>query len=621
LNKYNRVFVTLIVSLVFHSVLLAQSINKDISFIRNSDALNFRSNIFIKKIALYHSVAFITAYDNWDSPSVNYYINGYKKELFPFNLRTADFFAQGINLNKSFKISEPQTGNMSGAININSIPIAERVELKVHFFLGGETGDPMYQIYTKPSTVNRNKIVPSGEIAFSNKIENLSYRIFGGFYGYYSQQDKNTNLTKEINPDEFSDPNKNITVGGELNYYFENKDYLNIYTTAYKSSSFDVTPAFPLMVFMRSFNFSFYSSYYSNLAGLLFKLKVEKLTAELKKDKFNKKYKYNINKVVFDVSKRFDLSKLLIDLNVNVARTSVENEIGNLFLEEIIKTELGFSANINYNPTCNLTLFFNSSANKGLINDFVNFSSGVNYKISATHNLGLKLLIGKQEPDLFAIYGNLEINDKNGFEKVTKYKGNKNLVNKQITSLALKYSYITSGLKFNIKPTYNSTDDIIFWKKENTTVSKTNSAGINFFSLKTEVDYKLTKNLDFNLGYTYNEKSEENYIPEHKVSFQINHKLLFDAALTLEGYYQSGVNWKEFEKFVPLFFRKENYDANLSSFITFNIIWRQKMPVILGIKNIEFALRCENIFNKKIKYLPFSCEFPRNFTVNLFFDI
>ncbi|MFA8342563.1 MAG: hypothetical protein ACEPO8_06270 [Rhodothermaceae bacterium] len=619
--KYNKVVVALIFSLVLTSVLFAQNIDKDISYIRNSDALNFRSDIFIKKISLYQPVASVAAYDRWDSPSLNYFINGYKKELFPFNFRTADFLAQGININKSFKISEPQIDNLSGAIKIKSLPIPEKMKLKVHLFLGGETGDPMHQVYTTNSTLNRNKIVPSGEAALSNTTGNLSYRIFGGFYGYFTQQDKNSDLTEEINPNEFSDPNKNITAGGELNYQFENKDYLNIYTSVYKFDGFDVTPAFPVMVYMRSLNFSFYSSYYSNLAGVLFKLKGEKLTAELEKNKFHNKYEYNISKVVFDASKRLTFSKVEIDLNANVARTSAENKNGNLFADEIIRTELGFSTNINYRPSKNVTLFFNGSANKGLIDNYVNFSSGVNYKIDEIHNLELKLLTGEQNPDLFAVYGNLEITDIDKIGKVTDYRGNENLVNEQVTRVALNYSYAAQKLKFNIKPSYNSTDDMIFWKKENATVRRINSGSTSFFALKSQLDYKLTESTDFNLGYSYSEELEENYIPEHKFSFQFNYKFPFDAVLTLEGYYQSEVNWNEFEKFVPLFVREKNYDADLSSFMIFNIMWRQKMPVILGINDIEFALRCENIFDKKVKYLPMSCEFPRNLTVNLFFAL
>lgn len=598
----------------------AQDVKAESSFIRNSDAINFRTDIFIRKISLYQPVASITGYDRWDSPFLNYYVNGYKKEIFPLNFRSVDLLSSGINSVENYEINQPGIDNLSGHINLSSYKIPDSLQLKVHLFLGGETGDPMHQVFTNSSTVNRNKILPSGELSLSNKTESFSYRFSGGFYGYFTQQDKNSGLTNLVNPDEFSDPNKNFTASGEFNYKFDNNDVLDFYASGYKFSGFDVTPAFPLMIFMNSTNLSFYSSYYNNNTGLLFKLKAEDLTAGIEESPFNDEYEYKVRKIVLSTEKKIDLSKWHLKFKADVSHLSTENEVSRLLAEETDKTEFGLTADVDYKLNEKFKIFFNGSVNEGLTGGYANAAGGIGYD-GLNHKIDFTMLSGEEVPDLFALYGDMQVKDKAQIIPEESFRGNRELENEKVLRFSLNYNYANEKLFISLTPAYNYIDDVIKWKKDNLTVSRINGDEIDFFSFNSRIKYQIGEDFGVNLGYKYNENVEGIYKPEQKFSLQYYHNFAFDASLIFEGYYQSDVDWNSFKEFVPVFVKEINYDSDIASFFIFNLTWKQKMPVIFGVQNIEFAVRCENIFDKKVKYLPMSCEFPRNFTVNLFFTL
>lgn len=602
-----------------------QSVSVDNHSIRVDDELFFHSLTSIRKVSLYNPIVSLNGYDSWDSPGVNYYINGYKKELFPFNFRTISFLPANVITTKNIILINNDLSDPFGSINLVQKEIPEKMKLSIHLFLGGETGDPMHQVFTKNGTINRNKIQPSGEFQFSNKTQNLSYRIFGGFYGFFTQQDKNTIITKNINPIEFSEPNKNINGGAEFNYTFDSKDKVNILASANHYEGFDVSPSLPFMNYLTSNGFAIYSSYFNNSTGILFKVKAEKLEAGIEESGYYAEYEYDVSKVVASAEKTFSGKNIYFNIYANINSTSAENKTGKFLSEEINDLGYIFSGKLKYDLSENTALKIGSSVEKGFADKGINFESGISYKLNNKQKLLFNFYYNNKLPNFLELYSsfNFKVPDHDGLVPI--FSGNEKLKNESINLFELKYIYLSEKFEMQFCPSYTIVDNKIKWISDGLENWKRgNGEEIDYISINGQIGYKLSANTKLNLGSNYNSNYEEIYQPEFKMNLNFTYNLPINANIIFEGYYQSEVNWSKYSNIVrnvPIKDLVSNYDEKTEEFFVMNITWKQRLPVIWGINDIEFAIRCENILNKRVKYLPMSCEFPRNFTINAFFGI
>lgn len=625
-NKNPNLILFIILFFLFNN-LNAQSIiqNNSVS-IRTSDLINFQSNINIRKISLYHPVASVAEFDTWDSPGVNYYVNGYKKELFPLNLKTVDFLPANILTTEIIQINNPDLSNPYGDIKIIQKEIPKTKQLAVHLFLGGETGDPMHHVYTKSNTINRNKILPSGEFAYSNRNEKISYSIFGGFYGYFTQQDQNSKVAKIISPENFSEPNKNFFVGSDFNYYFDNQDFINVMAGLSYFSAFDITPSIPFMNYINSSNLYFFSTYYNSYFDIKFKVKLENLNSEIEGSEFYSLYENDIQKIVFSAEKSFTSNNWKLNLYSNLNYLNAQNEKSSLLKEDL--SEFGFEvkAQFNYQLDQKVNLYAGSLLERKFSNNNFNIESGINLKLSKRNNLKLRYLKSHKSPELFELYSQFYFKGDISPWITPSFYGNINLESEILNRYSLIYSMNTDLVNFELNPSYEIVKNKIGWeKKYSAHWERVNRDQVDYFSIKSKLQFTLSENVGLNISHRYNSESEKTYTPEHKLNFNLSYNLPIKATFNIEGYFQSEVTkWNilpDYANWLPRFADNFTFNYDTPSFFIMNLTWKQKLPVILGINNIEFAIRCENILNRKVRYLPGSCEFPRNLTFNLFFTL
>ncbi|MBK8944239.1 MAG: TonB-dependent receptor [Ignavibacteriae bacterium] len=594
-----------------------QKISIDKFSLRNSNFFN--SNIFYNNYGAnrFSANPAFSVLDNFNSLSTKIILNELPINISLLGYNSLDFLPIDILTNE---ISESNFAS-DNSIKIFSKKIADSLEINVRSFLGGETGDPLIHIFTRPeiSHTNKNKIIPSAAFSLANSIDKINFRISAGYFGFFSTGSINDQIMFNKSNYYFGKQNKQFLAGSEINYNISETKNIEFKFNFISYYGWDIPP------FINSF---IHFENYFHRAQLSFNNIIEDFTFTFKKDGqlvyFNKTEKENeIGALESDISfyanwlKSFnkDFIKISAELN-NISTQNTKTNSENIFEKYLNKEINKFIANFDFNYFSNISDNFNSDLKIIYTNHYlrssISFNSKLGFRVNANNNIFLQFSSFVNYPKEIELYGNYSkefTSFENQMIMLSKINSNEKLTYERRINLGLKYvSDLSENFRFEIFPLIEFVKDPIEMKSNNADRDYfTNELILNgnylngkdksAISIFGNLNYLVSDNTEINYEYKFTDNTEILFSPKHKSRLEIDYSLPILGFFKLNWIYQSSTRWKNFDI-------SENDLCKIDGFSTINFYYSLELRKFYFVESLNLIFGLENLFDEDVKYLP-----------------
>ncbi|NLT50455.1 MAG: hypothetical protein GXX85_06010 [Ignavibacteria bacterium] len=583
---------------------------------RTGDYFLYNSKFIHQSISRSLPVIALSPGDVFSSPAQNTKTGNNLFSVSAFNFHSPDFNPHDILNIKSVNIKtyphlEKLNSLPSGLITFNDSEIPDSTEFKIHTYLGGETGDPLIHIYTKPelSPVNKDKIIPSVSFSLAGKLDKIKLRFTGAYHGFFSTGDVLLPEMKNKNSKFIGKQNKQFTARldgvietGEMKKIIFNAGLISYY-------GWDFPPALGSLVHFETYNRLFSAEYIDEINGFNVTFSKETSTGFTNEMNFTKNCGIVKDKNNLIIGKKLygnSSSELLLFAGINYFISDnyknsayLEKEFSKIFPQ----ASFSFSSNISSNISTNIK----GKAEKNITNRVV-YSGEMSADFSFNSLPEFTAVISSvvKNPEAEELFGNFEIkNEANDI--VFSVSGNNNLKTSRNNYAGLFISGKYNNLKCNAELSYNYLSNRInqqeLLSENSSSLTYTNQKNFSFFKSEANFNFQLSRFIGLNSSYTYFSNVSGSFYPKHSVQFSAN---IFLAKGSFAGFHtyffknRTGVLQKSNDKF-----KKEA--------IIYNFTFSQEIKNLYFLHPITFSLNLENLFDNRIKFVPFGNSIGRTF--------
>src|SRR5690554_3822885 len=619
MNFFIKIIFTLI---IFNSLTLSQ--NKET---RISDEVLSYNNLN-NASATYNLPMFLNnSLDNWTSSRIKFFIDGISFDELPLNFKSPNLLPIDYLYVKEINLS-PFTGikNFSGVskgyIGINHFKeIPDSFVIKIHSYIGSETGDPLIHVFTRENLKqgNKNKIPLSGSFAASNKISDLSYRFSLGYYGSFSTGSINDNIIGSKSTHYSGKQNKQIS-GNLLLQFKDSKKEYSLSASAITYYGWDVPPFISAFTHFESYLYSIRGTAKDIIDGLTLSLMNNASVTSIHKVRGMPAAEINLSKYALLTDYNFRLWDInfgvssSVNLNLAGSPKKADSTIIKFFKDDYKADDYEFFIS-SFLKKKNFFFDFKIGVNYTIKDEF-NFSADLNfgYFISKENLVSIEATSVASSPNLTELYGSYLLNDFGTTDTFT-ISGNNNLISERNNHLGLQYSFQPDdNINFNLKLFAERNDNPI---KQNTLNSKINNRGeiyrdavyINASSKNTagiifNFSYSIGK-INFFSSFTYTDNSSIPYYPRILLHNKLIFNLPINSDLHLAFKYSGKTKWEDFEvESINDEFSGEGYSGEINENFSFDLNYYQYIKQFYFLHNVKLGFTIQNIFNNKVRYLP-----------------
>ncbi len=615
------------------------------SSLRIGDIIEQTYNFTSYKTARFLPIIAMNPYEDWTSSSTQLEIEGIPFELVPFNLNTVDLLP--IDLQQIESISSDGYNSIgvlrlsNSQLNIRKSKISDSFEVQIRGFLGSETGDPLVHVFTRPeiSSVNKNKIVPSGVLSISNTISDLSYRFTLGYFGFYSTGSNFDTIMSEISNYYFKKQNKQIVGSAEINYRLTNNRSISVYASLTSYYGWEITPYLTTYSHIENYLGTVRVQIKNLIDGLNLAVKGDNTIGEIHEGVSTPNTKFRMSQFsfipswnkkyseYFKMNLSFILDYYLVK-NIQTENTSYQrffyhdsNKFNYLFKIDLSsKISKHMNANIKGQYEMN---FSNQSEFSGFIN--------LRYRFNPQNSFVLNISSIANFPNLtesYGIYTGLEnsLISSNADDLISQLR------NERINSVELILNNYFPFLKsiFNMTVFHQRINDLIYRKKTFYYVHPTTHEPITrgratngdfrkLSGFKFSLASTPNKTLNLQANYQFIDNAEVPYTPKHIA--KLIGKVFFDfnGILNIAWNYRDKANWDEYELDASSSTNVPEYLKIVPESNTIDIGYLQTFTNSYFTKKTSFGLSVRNIFNQASQTLPNGKSLGRTliFSINL----
>ncbi len=583
---------------------------------RTGDYFLYNSKFVHQSISRSLPVIALSPGDLFSSPAQNTKTGNNLFSVSAFNFFSPDFNPHDILNIKSVNIKtyphlEKLNSLPSGLITFNDSEIPDSTEFKIHTYLGGETGDPLIHIYTKPelSPVNKDKIIPSVSFSLAGKLDRIKLRFTGAYHGFFSTGDVLLPEMGKKNPKFLGKQNKQFTA--RLDGVIETGESKSIVFNAGLISYYgwDFPPALGSLVHFETYNRFFSAEYKDEMNGLNVTFSKETSTGFTNEMNFTKncgivKDKNNISmgKKIFGNSS----SELLLFAGINYFVS--DNYKNSAYLEKNfskIIPQASFSLKFHMSPNISAEVKGKAETN---ITDKVAYSGEMSADFSFNSLPAFTAVISSvvKNPEAEELYGNFEIKNEDN-DILYSVSGNKNLKTSRNNYAGFFIREEFNKLKCSAEVSYNYLSNRIIQQEtlsgKSSFLTYENQKFFSFFKSEADFNFQISKFIGLNSSYTYFSNVSGSFYPKHSVQVSAN---IFPSKGSFAGFHmyyfknRTGMLQK----------RNDNFKKEA---IIYNFMFSQEIKNLYFLHPITFSVNIENIFDDRIKFVPFGNSIGRTF--------
>ena len=555
--------------------------------------------------------------DNWSSLNTKIILNDLPINISLLGYSSLDFLPIDILTNEIIA----QNFSEVNSIKITSRKISDSLEIKFRSFLGGETGDPLIYIFTRPDIahVNKNKIVPSAVFSLSNSFDKIQYRISAGYFGYFSTGSINDQIMFNKSKYYFGKQNKQFLAGTELNYQISETKNIEFKFNFISYYGWDIPPFINTFLHFENYFHRAQISFNNLIENFSFKIKKDGQIVYFNNTETEKEIGVLENdfSIFADWRKSYDKNLLFVNTEINnISTENVKTNSNNIFKyylnKEINKINLNAGIGYKYFINDKINSLLRIGFNKHYIKSSLNYSFNFNYKFNENNEINLFHSSFVNYPNEIELYGNYIrefTNPENQLNMISQIKSNDNLDYERRMNFGITYlSRFTDNVNFEIVPIYEIVKNPIELKSTAnfrdyfTNEFVTNGFYLNgenksAFSVYNSLNFDLSENINFTCEYKFTENSGAGYFPRHKSKLEINYNLPILGFFELNWIYQSKTRWKNFDL--------SNNDLGIiDNFSTINFYYRLELYKFYFIENLHFIIGLENLLDEEVKFMP-----------------
>ncbi|MFZ1289716.1 MAG: hypothetical protein WAR79_06485 [Melioribacteraceae bacterium] len=588
--------------------------------LRNSNY--FSSSIFYNNFGAnrFSANPSISTLDNWNSLHTKVVLNDLPINISILGFNSLDFLPIDI---LTHEISQEDSTNslFNNSINISSKKYSDSLEFSLRSFLGGETGDPLIHIFTRPelSHTNKNKIIPSAVFNLKNSIENFYFKISGGYFGYFSTGSVNDAIMYSKSKYYYGKQNKQFLGSGEFNYKISDNKSVDLKLNYMSYYGWDIPPFINSFIHFENYFHRIQLSLNNIVENFTFMLKKDGQLVNFNKTEIEKEISSSINEYSFFTfwNKKSDKNILSISADINNIstkneKTNQQNLLWNYFTKEI--NEYVYNVNVGYRHS-----IFNrlkSEVNVNYKNHYLKSSISMDLKLDYEINSSNKLILCftsfvnyPKEVELFGNYLREYTSSENQFKNVSMNISNENLLYERRINSGIKYfSNPIKNFTFEIIPLFEIVKDPIelrcfgvdrdyFTKEIIISGGYSNGNDKSAISIYNNLNYKISENANINCEYKFTDNTEVVYSPKHKSKLELDYQIPLLGLFKLNWIYQSSTRWKNFDV-------SKNDLSYINDFSAINFYYNLILRKFYFVENLELTFAIENLFNEEIKYLP-----------------
>jgi hypothetical protein len=598
---------------IIFGTLSASYPQEDSSYAAKYESFNFTQDNYY---SVSRFLKIYTAYgiDNYSSPASRFSIDGLPFNLLPLNFYSVDlapvnksnYFKTGSDRN--FILNQP---NGSG-INFQKSTIPEALTTNLQAYVGSETGDPLIHVYTQPGNPetnnNINKIVPSGLLTLSNKVNNNYYRFSAGYYGYFITGTKNDLMIQRLNPYYSLKQNKQIYTGLTFLHEYDKSGSLEASSNFISYYGWDISPFLGELAHFENYAMSSKLVYASEQTFSI-ALKNDLVMNDINNTSFFTGAKTFYSETSLYPAYMIRTQKIALHFTgaLNYITASNEQEPGRqqFLSKEMNKFYGGIAFNSAIEAPHNFEIDFLLKYDKHYNDeDIISYSAVLKYPYRTNSSIGFQYSSEAKAPNFNELYGrfNYAYSD-TGFIYPEHYiiSGNEDLKTGRDNTYSIFY---TAG---NSKtPVYFKAD--VFFKAIKDQIGKA-PAGINSFTYinypkgkvfggNAETQVYLSKWGGINAAYNYLDNKDFIHASKHTFTSQFIYITNFNSEISLAVRYRSKQNWSaQYASFMPT----ENI---LPESAVYNLCYKQNLTDFYFFRQMAVKIEVENIFDRAYKNIP-----------------
>jgi hypothetical protein len=584
--------------------------------------------------------------ERWTSPGTFLMIDGIPFNSFPFNFNSVDLLPIDLIQIENIEIENlPSVGpfhsSSMGSVNITLKPIPDSFQVSIRSFTGSETGDPLFHVFTRPgiTVVNKNKVVPTGFFSISGKSSKLSYRISSGYAGYYSTGSINDLTINSVNSYHFKKQNKQVLACAELGFDIDAQRKLRIFSSFISYYGWDLTPFLSSYVHTESYLHTIRISISELFKGFDLILLKNSSIGDINEGTGILPARFSIDqysllpvwspKISNDLSLAFSS-----DINYHIAKNN-NREVGSstqdFFPSTIKEWSYGFTTNIRYLLQEHLESKINLRYENSYCEDKeLSLDVRLTKRFNKKDKISLNTSSVARLPNLTEIYGNFYTfrNTSSDVSDTFNIKGSKDLIYERNNSVGISFEHSET--------TFSLSTEVYIQKIQNPILQTTLKSVRTEFpgDILRDVEYRngkdknlaglnisINKPLDFlilDCSYSYTDNSKARYTPKHKFLLSGSILLPFNAALKVEWLYRGEAFWEEYRvERNNDFLSGIGFNAVVPEINRFNTSFGLHINSLYFLRDIDFTMLIENIFNNAVQYHPLGNKINRAFIFSL----